>query len=120
MPRTLLTLFQCITMEGWTDIMYQLQDSFEPTVVAFYFSLLIVFGAFFAINLTLAVLESNFDHGGDKDHNKEEKGDDDGGWEYFYPPESEPEENRWEPPTPDPVAVLFYHSLAPLATRRHP
>ena len=35
-------------------------------------------------------------------------------------PESEPEENRWEPPTPDPIAVVFYQSLAPPATRRHP
>ena len=32
----------------------------------------------------------------------------------------QPEENRWEPPTPDPIAVLFYQSLAPPATRRHP
>jgi uncharacterized protein YjbI with pentapeptide repeats len=61
MPRALLTIFQCITLEGWTDVMYQLQDSYSPSVVAIYFSCLVVFGAFFAMNLFLAVLESSFD-----------------------------------------------------------
>ena len=43
---------------------------------------------------------------------------------HLHPPpvtrQSEPEENRWEPPTPDPIAVVFYQSLAPPATRCHP
>ena len=86
-PQALITIFQCITLEGWTDIMYvsyqlqdassraraavtfsravnailtphrtllppllprryQLQDAYNPSIVAIYFSMLIVFGAF--------------------------------------------------------------------------
>ena len=55
-----LTIFQCITMEGWTDIMYQLQDSWSGVVTALYFVCLILFGSFFLLNLTLAVIWDNF------------------------------------------------------------
>ena len=57
MPRALITIFQCITLEGWTDIMYQLQDTSSPELVALYFVAIVVFGGLLAINLTLAVLD---------------------------------------------------------------
>merc|ERR1719162_1012049 len=47
-------------MEGWTDIMYQLQDSWSGVVTALYFVFLILFGSFFLLNLTLAVIWDNF------------------------------------------------------------
>ena len=50
-----LTIFQAISMEGWTDIMYQVQDAVNPWVWI-YFVVMIVFGSFFAVNLALAVL----------------------------------------------------------------
>ena len=50
-----LTIFQAISMEGWTDIMYQVQDAVNPWVWI-YFVIMIVFGSFFAVNLALAVL----------------------------------------------------------------
>eukprot|EP00803_Ostreobium_quekettii_P004183 evm.model.scf_87.8 EVM.evm.TU.scf_87.8 scf_87:120717-129538(-) len=50
-----LTIFQCISMEGWVDIMYMVQDAVSPWVWI-YFVVLIVFGSFFAVNLALAVL----------------------------------------------------------------
>lgn len=50
-----LTIFQCISLEGWTDVMYWVQDAVSP-YAWIYFCLMIIFGSFFAINLALAVL----------------------------------------------------------------
>lgn len=55
-----LTIFQSITMEGWTDIMYMCQDANNPVIAALFFILLIVFGSFFLLNLTLAVICDEF------------------------------------------------------------
>mmetsp|Transcript_57655 Transcript_57655/g.158821 ORF Transcript_57655/g.158821 Transcript_57655/m.158821 type:complete len:1739 (-) Transcript_57655:67-5283(-) len=55
-----LSVFQCITMEGWTEIMYQLMDGYSAVGAAFYFSILILFGSLFVMNLLLAVMEGNF------------------------------------------------------------
>lgn len=38
-----LTIFQCITQEGWTDVMFWLQDALSPWVLV-YFVVLIVTG----------------------------------------------------------------------------
>jgi hypothetical protein len=55
----LLVVFQCITLEGWSDIMIQFQMSF--TDFAFILFLPMVFiGAFFLVNLLLAVINSSF------------------------------------------------------------
>ncbi len=56
-----VTIFQSITMEGWVDVMYQLMDGYSSGFVAIYFCLLIIFGSFFLLNLTLAVLWEQFD-----------------------------------------------------------
>ena len=53
-------LFQVFTLEGWVEVMYQAQDGATRSGAAVFFSLLVTFGSLFAINLTLAVLESNF------------------------------------------------------------
>ncbi|KAF1773904.1 Voltage-dependent channel, four helix bundle domain [Phytophthora cactorum] len=55
-----LAIFQCITREGWSDIMYMLQDAGYGTVAAIYFVSFIIFGSFFMLNLTLAVIWDNF------------------------------------------------------------
>jgi len=54
-----LTIFQCITLEGWTDVMYYTQDGVSWWVMIFYV-LMIVFVSFFAVNLMLAVLYVKF------------------------------------------------------------
>ena len=41
-----VSIFQCITEEGWVDVMYQIMDAYNPVVGAFYFCLLILFGPF--------------------------------------------------------------------------
>ncbi|KAG7393764.1 hypothetical protein PHYPSEUDO_004527 [Phytophthora pseudosyringae] len=55
-----LAIFQCITREGWSDIMYMLQDAGYGTVAVVYFVSFIIFGSFFMLNLTLAVIWDNF------------------------------------------------------------
>lgn len=55
-----LTIFQCITTEGWSSIMYQVQDAYQSAVASIYFIFLIMFGSFFLLNLTLAVIWDSF------------------------------------------------------------
>ena len=52
-------IFQCITLEGWTDLMYMLQPS-RDYVSQLYFLLVVFFGAFFVINLFLVVISDNY------------------------------------------------------------
>eukprot|EP00939_MAST-03C_sp_MAST-3C-sp1_P000527 g527.t1 len=54
------TIFQSITEEGWTDIMYQIMDADNPFFAAVYFCTLIIFGSFVCLNLTLAVMWDEF------------------------------------------------------------
>ena len=58
-----LTIFQCITMEGWSEIMYTAMDAKGYVVSYIYFFAVMLLGSFFALNLLLAVLEEAFDTG---------------------------------------------------------
>ena len=53
----LLTVFQCVTMEGWTDTQYVTTKVFGPYSVIFYTPLILI-GSFFLVNFTLAVIKS--------------------------------------------------------------
>ncbi|XP_065065604.1 voltage-dependent T-type calcium channel subunit alpha-1H-like isoform X3 [Rhopilema esculentum] len=55
----IVAIFQVITLEGWSKIMYYLQDSYSPWVWI-YFVALIVIGAYFMTNLCLVVIASQF------------------------------------------------------------
>eukprot|EP00736_Rhodelphis_marinus_P012787 Rmarinus@m.2580 len=55
----LLTTFQAVTLEGWTDIMYMMQDG-AHSAVWIYFVLLVFLGSFFVVNLMLAVISTTF------------------------------------------------------------
>nr|QQY02546.1 voltage-dependent N-type calcium channel subunit alpha-1B [Cryptocotyle lingua] len=56
----MLTVFQCITMEGWTDVLYMTNRAYGPRFNWIYFIPLIVIGAFLLINLVLGVLSGEF------------------------------------------------------------
>ncbi|XP_029675924.1 voltage-dependent calcium channel type A subunit alpha-1-like [Formica exsecta] len=64
----MLTVFQCITMEGWTAILYWVvsEDIFDEEhgknskKNTAYFIPLIVLGSFFMLNLVLGVLSGEF------------------------------------------------------------
>nr|XP_055040917.1 calcium channel, voltage-dependent, P/Q type, alpha 1A subunit, b isoform X13 [Misgurnus anguillicaudatus] len=55
-----LTVFQCITMEGWTDMLYYSNDALGSAWNWMYFVPLIIIGSFFMLNLVLGVLSGEF------------------------------------------------------------
>jgi hypothetical protein len=59
--RALITIFQMITLEGWTDMMYNLSDASQAWMAIFFCVLLVVVGSFFLLNVILAVIMDAFD-----------------------------------------------------------
>ncbi|XP_058023864.1 voltage-dependent P/Q-type calcium channel subunit alpha-1A-like [Ahaetulla prasina] len=55
-----LTVFQCITMEGWTNLLYYSNDASGSAWNWLYFIPLIIIGSFFMLNLVLGVLSGEF------------------------------------------------------------
>ncbi|CAE1323312.1 CACNA1D [Acanthosepion pharaonis] len=49
----MLTVFQCITMEGWTGVLYNINDAVGNSWPWIYFISLIIIGSFFVLNLVL-------------------------------------------------------------------
>lgn len=72
----LLVVFQCMTMEGWTDIMYRVQDSYDFIAATVYFFLLIPLTSFFLLNVALAVVDEARDDFEKKEEAKLEDDDD--------------------------------------------
>ncbi|XP_051508518.1 calcium channel, voltage-dependent, L type, alpha 1S subunit, b [Myxocyprinus asiaticus] len=56
----MLTVFQCITMESWTDVLYWVNDAIGNEWAWIYFFSMILLGAFFILNLVLGVLSGEF------------------------------------------------------------
>ena len=66
----MLTIFQSITLEGWSDLMYmvtlyhfkyvQMMDSGSPVLASVYFILLVFLGAFFLMNIILVVIITEY------------------------------------------------------------
>lgn len=54
------TIFQVITQEGWTGIMYMVMDSSQPVAGAIFFVVLIVLCSFVVMTLTVAILAEEF------------------------------------------------------------
>ncbi|VDD78005.1 unnamed protein product [Mesocestoides corti] len=57
---SMLTVFQCVTMEGWTNVLYWMNDSQGMEWPFLYFVSLIIIGSFFVMNLVLGVLSGEF------------------------------------------------------------
>nr|XP_036676294.1 voltage-dependent calcium channel type A subunit alpha-1 isoform X13 [Drosophila suzukii] len=68
----MLTVFQCITMEGWTSILYWTNDALGSAFNWIYFVPLIVIGSFFMLNLVLGVLSGEFAKEREKVENRQE------------------------------------------------
>uniref|UniRef100_A0A182JGJ8 Voltage-dependent calcium channel type A subunit alpha-1 n=2 Tax=Anopheles atroparvus TaxID=41427 RepID=A0A182JGJ8_ANOAO len=68
----MLTVFQCITMEGWTSTMYWTNDAIGSTFNWIYFVPLIIIGSFFMLNLVLGVLSGEFAREREKVENRQE------------------------------------------------
>jgi hypothetical protein len=57
-----LSIFQALSMGGWRRPVWFLQDCFDPTGAALYFTSLMVIGTYFLIKLVLAVMVSSYNH----------------------------------------------------------
>ncbi|KYQ52756.1 Voltage-dependent calcium channel type D subunit alpha-1 [Trachymyrmex zeteki] len=57
---SMLTVFQCITLEGWTDVLYNIEDAMGSSWQWIYFISMVILGAFFVMNLILGVLSGEF------------------------------------------------------------
>uniref|UniRef100_A0A8C6H3Q8 Voltage-dependent L-type calcium channel subunit alpha n=1 Tax=Mus spicilegus TaxID=10103 RepID=A0A8C6H3Q8_MUSSI len=57
---SMLTVYQCISMEGWTDVLYWVNDAIGNEWPWIYFVTLILLGSFFILNLVLGVLSGEF------------------------------------------------------------
>ena len=57
----MLTIFQMITLEGWTKIMYNMMDSNMNWMAVAFSILLVLIGSFFLLNVILAVLSEALD-----------------------------------------------------------
>ena len=56
-----ITVFQCLTLEGWTDVMYHTYNvGIGQSLSSVYFFSLIILGSFFVMNLILGVLSGEF------------------------------------------------------------
>lgn len=71
LPLAFLTIFQCITLEGWIDITNIYEDAYNPKFVINYFLLCIIVCSFFVLNLTIAVMLLKYE-----EFDKSEKDDD--------------------------------------------
>ncbi|KAG5282161.1 hypothetical protein AALO_G00052880 [Alosa alosa] len=56
----MLTVFQCITTESWTNVLYWVNDAIGKDWAWIYFVSLILLGSFFMLNLVLGVLSGEF------------------------------------------------------------
>ncbi|VBB27397.1 unnamed protein product [Acanthocheilonema viteae] len=56
----MLTVFQCVSLEGWTDVMYWVNDAVGREWPWIYFITLVILGSFFVLNLVLGVLSGEF------------------------------------------------------------
>ncbi|KAK5966933.1 Voltage-dependent L-type calcium channel subunit alpha, partial [Trichostrongylus colubriformis] len=56
----MLTVFQCVSLEGWTEVMYWVNDAVGREWPWIYFVTLVILGSFFVLNLVLGVLSGEF------------------------------------------------------------
>jgi hypothetical protein len=48
---SMLTTFQCMTMSGWSIVMYRAMDVISPAVCIFYIAL-VIFGGYFVVSVS--------------------------------------------------------------------
>ena len=58
--QALITVFQVITLEGWSQLMFNYMDAVSSTQSSLFFILVVVVGSFIMINLVLAALMHTF------------------------------------------------------------
>jgi hypothetical protein len=61
-PDAFVTIFQCVSMEGWTSVLYMGIDVAGYLFSCILFILLIVIGAFIVLNIVLAILSASVEN----------------------------------------------------------
>ena len=56
----LITIFQVLTLEGWSKLLYNYMDAGETISATIFFSCVVIIGAFFTLNLFLASIMESF------------------------------------------------------------
>ena len=57
----MITIIQLITLEGWSGMMYNLQDASQPWMAILFCILLVIVGSWFLLNVILAVIMQAFE-----------------------------------------------------------
>lgn len=55
-----ITIFQVITLEGWSQLMYNYQDTVSYATSSIYFVAIVILGSFTSLNLVLAAIMHSF------------------------------------------------------------
>lgn len=58
--KAILSIFQILTGEGWSKLIYLLNEAVNPIIVYTYFLLFVFLGGFFLVNLIVAVINESF------------------------------------------------------------
>lgn len=117
LPAAMLVIFQCTTLEGWTDIMYMLEDAFSAWFAPLYFCIMIFMTNFFLLNVALAVIWEAFSEFSSQAHEDEEKAKAENGEEAEEEAKEEEEEavglvDDGEPAYIDCACVHFLRKIA--------
>ena len=56
----LVTIFQVLTLEGWSTLLYNYQDAGDTVSSTIFFSCVVMIGALFSMNLFLASIMESF------------------------------------------------------------
>lgn len=56
----LVPIIQTLTLEGWSDLMYEFMDGYNSWAPPLWFIILVLFGNYFLLNLMLAVIFTKF------------------------------------------------------------
>jgi len=70
--KSILNIFVIITLEGWTDIMFMIREAGGGVYYDCFFVLCVIFGAFFVLNLMIAVQFSSLETSMDAPKSKTE------------------------------------------------
>lgn len=97
---SILNIFQIITLEGWTDMMYIIRDSEQTYFYDSLFMFCLLFGAFFVLNLMIAVQFTYLDQAYEEEKKRQEeqnKGDEDEEEDSFFRDKEKYEKNSYLP-----------------------
>ena len=69
---SMMNIFEAITLEGWTDMMYTVRRAEETLVYDIFFLMCVIVGNFIILNLVVAVQAAFLDKAFDEDQERKE------------------------------------------------